>query len=80
MAAKRVEKTLRRMLTQKERLSKADAIRLKELILQDGYFSKSERKVILHAIENDLLQDSAFEVFLELILEKRNQEGEKTIA
>lgn len=75
MSATTIERTLRRMLNRKERLSKADAKLLRELILEDGYFSKTERKVVRNAIENDLLDDPAFEVFLDLYLD--NQLGEK---
>jgi len=75
MSATKIERTLRRMLNSKERLSKADAKRLRELILEDGYFSKTERKVVRNAIENDLLDDPAFEVFLDLYL--HNQLGHK---
>jgi hypothetical protein len=75
MSATKIERTLRRMLNSKERLTKADAKRLRELILEDGYFSKTERKVVRNAIENDLLDDPAFEVFLDLYL--HNQLGHK---
>ncbi len=63
------------MLNTKERLTKADAKRLRELILEDGYFSKTEGKVVRNAIENDLLDHPAFEVFLDLYL--HNQLGHK---
>ena len=75
MSATTIERTVRRMLNRKARLSKADAKRLRELILEDGYFSKTERKVVRNALENDLLDDPAFEVFLDLYL--HNQLGEK---
>ncbi|MDX2105875.1 MAG: hypothetical protein SFY67_05680 [Candidatus Melainabacteria bacterium] len=75
MSATKIERTLRRMLNSNERLTKADAKRLRELILEDGYFSKTERKVVRNAIENDLLDDPAFEVFLDLYL--HNQLGHK---
>ncbi|MDZ4833315.1 MAG: hypothetical protein SGJ27_05895 [Candidatus Melainabacteria bacterium] len=68
MSATTIERTLRRMLNSKERLSKNDAKRLRELILKDGYFSKTERKIVRNAIENNLLDDPAFEVFLDLYL------------
>jgi hypothetical protein len=74
MAAKRLEQTLRRMLNRKERLSKADAIRIKDLILDDGYMSRSEIKVVQRAIDNNLLDDAAFEIFLELLLEKYGED------
>lgn len=81
MAAKRVERTLRRMLSNKERLSKANALRLKELIFEDGFMSKSERKVVHYAIENNLLEDPAFEIFLGLLLDRPdNEQAEKAIA
>lgn len=70
MAAKTIERTLRRMLSTKERLSKHDAIRLRKLILEDGYLSKSEKKIIRRALENDLLTEEAFEIFLQLLLDK----------
>ena len=75
MSATKIERTLRRMLNSKRRLSKTDAKRLRELILEDGYFSKTERKVVRNAIENDLLDDPAFAVFLDLYL--HNQLGQK---
>lgn len=75
MSATKIERTLRRMLNSKRRLSKTDAKRLRELILEDGYFSKTERKVVSNAIENDLLDDPAFVVFLDLYL--HNQLGQK---
>lgn len=83
MAAKRLEQTLRRMLSRKERLSRADAMRLKELILDDGYLSRSEIKVVQRAIDNNLLDEAAFEIFLELLLEKYGDdtaEEERAIA
>lgn len=81
MSAKTIERTLRRMLNRKERLTKQDAVRLKELILKDGYLSRSEKKILQYAIENDLLEDRAFEIFLDLILDKGgNRVGEKAIA
>lgn len=69
-----IERTLRRMLNSKERLNKTDANRLRELILEDGYFSRTEEKIVRHAIENDLLDDQAFDVFLDLYL--HNQLGQ----
>ncbi|MBX3073293.1 hypothetical protein KF707_20900 [Candidatus Obscuribacterales bacterium] len=81
MSATKIERTLRRMLSRKERLSKADAKRLRDLILEDGYFSRSERKVVRNAIENDLLDDPAFEVFLDLYLnDQLRPKDERTIA
>lgn len=81
MSATKIERTLRRMLNSKERLSKTDAKRLRDLILEDGYFSKSERKVVRNAIENDLLDDPAFEVFLDLYLhDQLGPKDERTTA
>jgi hypothetical protein len=81
MSAKQIERSLRRMLNSKERLTKADADRLKDLILADGYLSRSERKVVRHAMENDLLDEPAFEIFLDLLLKKYgNEEAERAIA
>lgn len=81
MAAETVKRTLRRMLSTKERLSKANALRLRELILADGYLSRSERKVVQFAMENDLLEDAAFEIFLELLLDQQTIENaQKAIA
>lgn len=74
MAANTLERTLRRMLSTKDRLSKNDAIRLRTLILEDGYLSKSEKKIVQRALENDLLTETAFEVFLDLLLDKDNPE------
>lgn len=70
MSAKTIERMLRRMLTRRERLTGRDAVRLKDLILEDGYLSRSERKILHYAIENGLLEDEAFEIFLDLILDK----------
>jgi hypothetical protein len=70
MSAKQIEHTLRRMLNNKERLTKGDADKLKQLILSDGYLSRSERKVVYTAIENDRLDNFAVQIFLELLLEK----------
>lgn len=81
MATKTLERTLRRMLSRKERLSKADAIRLKELILNDGYLSRSEIKIVQRAMDNNLLDEAAFEIFLELLLYKYGDEiGDRAIA
>lgn len=77
MATKTIERTLRRMLNSKERLNKADAIQLRKLILDDGYLSKSEKKIVQYAIDNDLLEDTAFEIFLELLLKKHEVEQSK---
>lgn len=74
MAATMIERTLRRMLSTKDRISKSDALRLKELILEDGYLSRSEKKIIQKAFENDLLTEEAFEILLEVML------GEQRIA
>lgn len=79
--AKTIERTLRRMLNKKERLSKADAVRLKGLILDDGYLSRSEIKIMQRAIDNDLLDEAAFEVFVELLLDEYGDEiGDRAIA
>lgn len=75
MSANNVERMVRRMLHNKERLSKNDAVRLKKLILADGYLSRSERKVVRTAIENDRLEDPAFEIFLDLLLSKYGNTG-----
>ena len=81
MSATTIERTLRRMLNNKERLSKNDAKRLRELILADSYFSKTERKVVRHAIENDQLDEPAFEVFLDLYLQNQlEQRDQRSIA
>lgn len=80
MSAKTIERTLRRMLSRKARITKGDAIRLKHLILEDGHLSKSEMKIINHAIKNDLLDDSAFEIFLELLLDKQALHRTRAIA
>ena len=81
MAAKNIERTLRRMLSTKERLNKRNALQLKDLMLEDGFLSRSERKVVKFAIDNDLLDDSAFEVFLELLLDGQTRERrDRTIA
>jgi hypothetical protein len=70
MSATSIERKLRRMLNAKERLTRSDALRLKEAILADDYLSRSERKIIVHAMENDLLDDGACEVFIELLLQR----------
>lgn len=81
MAAKTVERTLRRMLSTKERLNKTNALQLRHLILEDGFLSKSEKKVVQFAINNDLLDDSAFESFLDLLLDGQTREQQdKAIA
>jgi hypothetical protein len=70
MSATNVERALRRALNRKERLNKADALRLKQMVLADGYLSRSERKVMLQTVEHDLLDEDAFEIFLDVLLEK----------
>lgn len=70
MSAKTIEHTLRRMLNAKERLSKKDAIQIRELILEDNYLSRGEKKIVHEAIENDLLSDEAFEILIDLVLER----------
>lgn len=81
MSAKRLERTLRRMLLRCERLNESNALQLKELILKDGYISKSEQKLMEYAIEHDLLDDAAFEVFLDLVLDRLSQtKSRKSIA
>lgn len=68
MSARTIEQTMRRMLNTKERLNRNDAVRLKKLILADGYLSRGEKKLMTQAIENNLLDDQAFEIFLDLLL------------
>lgn len=81
MSARNIEQALRRMLNNKERLNKKDAERLKELILADGYLSRSERKIVRNAIDHDLLDDPAFEIFLDLLLSKYGSgENQQAIA
>jgi hypothetical protein len=72
MSLTNVERTLRRALNKKERLNKADATRLKHMVLSDGYLSRGERRVMVQAMEDDLLNDDAFEIFLEVLLQKHN--------
>lgn len=80
MSCKTIERTMRRMLSRKERLNMGDAVRIKELMLADGIISKSEKKMCQYAIENDLLDERAFEVFLDLLLSKREEQPEDLIA
>jgi hypothetical protein len=76
-----IERTLRRMVNKNERLSKSDARRLHELILEGGSASRTERKIVRYAIENHLLDDPAFEVFLDLYLHNHlGQSDERSIA
>lgn len=70
MAAETIQRTLRRMLSNKERLSKSDAIKLKKLILSDGYVSRSEKKIVQETFDNDRLTDAALEAFIELLLNR----------
>jgi hypothetical protein len=72
MSATLIERELRRALNRKERLSKADALRLREMVLEDGYLSRGERKVMVQAIENNLLDDDAFEIFVQVLLQQTN--------
>ncbi|MBP9089643.1 hypothetical protein KBI23_01350 [bacterium] len=69
MSASTIERTFRRMLHKNGRLNKNDASELRKMILADGYFSKSERKLVSQSIENDLLDDPASEIFLDLLLQ-----------
>lgn len=80
MSSTSVERTLRRILSKKERLNVTDARLLHKLIMEDGYFSKTERKVVQHAIDNDLLDDPSFEIFLELMLSKPSRVDQQSIA
>ncbi|MBX9693584.1 MAG: hypothetical protein K2Z81_14440 [Cyanobacteria bacterium] len=67
MSAKRIERTMRRMLNNKRQLNNRDAMRIRELILEDGYISKSEKKLVWQAMENDLLECPAIEIFHDLL-------------
>ncbi|MGE0264749.1 MAG: hypothetical protein AB7V06_18885 [Candidatus Obscuribacterales bacterium] len=81
MSAVKIEQTLRRMLNNKPRLSKRDAVMLKELILADNYISRSEAKVILNAIRQGKLDQQAEPIFQDLLAKSRTQsESMKSIA
>jgi hypothetical protein len=81
MATKNMERTVRQMLRKHERLNRNDAVQLKELVLSDGYISRSERKIMIHAIENNLLDDDALEVVIDLLLQRsRNAGSHRAIA
>jgi hypothetical protein len=68
MSSTNIVHTLRRMLHRKEQLNKKDAVRLRELLLADGYLSRSERKLIRNAIHNNLLDDVACQIISELLI------------
>jgi hypothetical protein len=81
MSATRIERTLRRALNKKDRLNKADALRLKQMVLADGYLSRSERNIMVQAVEHDLLDEDAFDIFVDVLLQKSSGRGaEQSIA
>ncbi len=65
--SKKIERTMRRMLNNKRQLNNRDAVRIRDLILADGYFSRGEKKLVRQAIEKDLLEWHAFQVFHDLL-------------
>ncbi|MBZ0188517.1 MAG: hypothetical protein K8F91_19875 [Candidatus Obscuribacterales bacterium] len=77
MSASTIERTFRRMLHKNGRLNKNDARELRKMILADGYFSKSEKKLVNQAIESDLLDEPAFEIFLDLLLQIYPKQSDK---
>jgi len=70
MSAKIFERTVKRLLGRRQQLDKADAARLRELVLADGYVSRSERKVIVQIMRKDRVNDEAFDLFVDLLLRK----------
>lgn len=57
-----IQRTLKGMLRKRERLSKQQALQLREMILADGFVSKSERKILHHAMEDDLFDQDSYEI------------------
>jgi hypothetical protein len=62
---------VKRMLHSRDRLSRIQAKRLRDLILSDGYVRKSGRKLVRDALANGRLEDSACEIFADLLLVSR---------
>jgi hypothetical protein len=75
MSAGKLEQTVRRALSKKERLNKLDARHVKEMVLEDGYVSRTERRVMMRAVEAGVLDDDAFAVFVDLLLSKPQFDG-----
>ncbi|MBZ0188028.1 MAG: hypothetical protein K8F91_17405, partial [Candidatus Obscuribacterales bacterium] len=48
----KIERTVRRMLHNKPHLNKNDARKVRTLVLEDGYLSRSERKILMDTIKN----------------------------
>jgi hypothetical protein len=67
MSATKLEQKVRRALNKKERLNKLDARHVKEMVLADGYVSRTERRVMTRAVEQRLLDDDAFAVIDQLL-------------
>lgn len=54
------------MLRQRSKLSKQQALKVRELVLADGIVSRTERKFLQKAIAADLLEADSLAIFLEL--------------
>jgi hypothetical protein len=67
MTVRIIQQTMRRMMQKKEQLDRNDALRLRELILADGYVSRGERKVLHEALHSRRLDDSAWEILTALL-------------
>ncbi len=78
MSTTTVERTSKRMLHIKKRITKQDAWVLRKLILADGYVSKRERTFLRRVLEQGVLDDEAFEVLLEVGLPNNIHESATT--
>ncbi len=68
MANTTLKRAYRRFIHEDHRLSKREAIRLRQMILSDCYISKSERTFLTGVLDDGACDDAAFEILLDLLL------------
>lgn len=67
MSATTIQNALRRMLRDKRQLTRNDAMRIRSLVLADGYVSRGDRKLVYAALDSERLDDSAYEILSQLL-------------
>jgi len=63
-----LEEALQEVLQDDNKVSKYEARVLRELIMADGKVSKEERQFLQSALENNQLDDEAFEMLSQVLL------------
>lgn len=68
MSIRTLEEALQEVLQDDNKISKYEARVLRELIMSDGKVSNEERKFLQSALENNQLDDHAFDMLSQVLL------------